>query len=255
MQSKDYSQLVFSGQRRVFFLVLAFSFLAQALIFLHNRVNTALDLVNEDFKVAVSLSNASSEETQEFKTALLALDGVEKITEIDPQQTIDSFKRSNTSFGALAQTVNPDFLPAFFELEVSTPVMLNPKVWVSDNIASMDYDAAAYFKEDHAKLAVYINAVTRFADILVFAAVFALLSFGFFVEAYYTKISTRRERAGGLIAAFFAYGLALLATYILAGPANKIYPSYAYNVFTWAQAVVLLLSLTSGWTLSKWKKF
>jgi cell division protein FtsX len=255
MASKDYSQLIFSGHRRVFFLTLAFIFLAQAAVFLQNRIRVALDFVNNDFKIAVVLNNASSKEAQQFKTALLSMDGVTKVTEIDPQQTIDSFRRASTDFSALARTLNPDFLPAFFELKVTVPVMLNPKVWVRNNIASMEYDAAAYYKEDHAKLGVYINAIVKFADIIFAACIFSLVSFGFFVEAYYTKITTGRERAGGLAAAFFAFVLAYAAVFILVAPVNKIYPAYVYSLLSWRQAVILAASLLAGWTLSKWKKF
>jgi hypothetical protein len=133
--------------------------------------------------------------------------------------------------------------------------MLNPKAWVQDNIAPMPFDAAVYYKEEQAKLAVYIDGAARFVDILLGAALFAFLAFGFFVEAYYSKIIPARERLGGVLAAAFAFALAGAAVYLMTGPLNKIYPQYIYDMLCWRQAALFAAALLAGWTLAKWKRF
>lgn len=255
MQTNDYSKIIFSGQRRVFFLILGLALLMQAALFLHNRMYLALDLISSDFKIAVTLNNASSAEAEIFRKTLLNIEGVRDVKIIDPQKTMDSFKKSNSSFAALVQAINPDFLPHFYDVKVSTEVMLNPKIWVYNNIGSMEQDASAYYKEDHARMAVYVNSLIRFGNILMVSAVFAFFAFGFFVEAYYTRISTLRERLGGVIAGAFACGLVFILTYILVSPVNKIYPAFSYNMFCWQELAVLIICIILGWSMAKWKKF
>ena len=234
------------GQIRVFFLLLAFALLAQASLFLQDRMQKALAMVNEDFKIALSLNNASAGEAAAFKTALAALDGVGKVKEISPAAALESLG---------AQGFSADLLPKFYEITVDTRVMLNPKVWVQNNIAPMPQDAAVYYKEDQAKLAVYIDMLARAANILLCTAAFALLSFGFFVEAYYAKTVVFRERMGAVLAAVLAFAVAWGALYFMTAPANKIYPGYSYDLFSWRQAALLAAALLTGWTLAKWKKF
>lgn len=247
--NKAQTNPVFSGQRRVFFLILAFAFLAQAVLFFANRAQTAMDLLNDDFKIAVVLNNATAGEAAAFKTALAALPGVSKARVIDPQQTIDSLKKPGM------QALSPDLLPRFYELSVDNEVMLNPSTWVQNNIARMPSDAAAYYKEGHAKLAVYLNAISRLANILLICCAFALISFGFFVEAFYAPAISGSVRAGGVLAAVFAFALAGGIAYILAAPLNKIYPAYQYDMLGWQQAALFTACLLAGWTLAKWKRF
>jgi len=242
----DYGKLIFSGQRRVFFLLLTFVLLAQTALFLQDRMQKALVLINEDFKVAVSLNNASAGEAAVFKNSLAALAGVRKVKEISPAAALESLG---------AQGFSADLLPKFYEIAVDTAVMLNPKVWVQNNIAPMPQDASVYYKEDQAKLAVYIDMLARTANILLAAALFALLSFGFFVEAYYTQIADFKERSGGVLAALFAFAIAWGALYFMTAPADKVYPGFAYDLFSWRQAALLAAALLTGWTLAKWKRF
>lgn len=235
-----------TGRIRVFFLLLAFAMLAQAALFLQDRMQKALIMVNEDFKIALTLNNASAGEAAAFKTALNALDGVEKVREISPASALENLG---------AQGFSADLLPKFFELTVSEKVMLNPKAWVQNNIATMPQDAAVYYKEDQANLAVYINMLAHTANILLAAAVFALLSFGFFVEAYYYKTVAFKERMAAVFAAVSAFAAAWGAVYFMTAPANKIYPGYFYDLFSWRQAALLTAALLTGWTLAKWKRF
>ena len=235
-----------NGRIRIFFLLLAFAMLAQAALFLQDRMQKALVMVNEDFKIAISLNNASAGEAAAFKTALNSLDGVERVREIPPAGALENLG---------AQGFGADLLPRFFELEVSENIMLNPKVWVQNNIAPQPWDASVYYKEDQAKLAVYINMLARTANILLGAAVFALLSFGFFVEAYYAKTVVLKERMYAVFAAVLAFAAAWGAVYFMTVPANQIYPGYFYDLFSWRQAALLTAALLTGWTLAKWKRF
>ena len=245
----DYSKLILSGQRRLFFLALALLLVAQAALFLRGRLQSALELATNDFKIAVSLKNASAGEAGDFLSALGALDGVQKAREIYPVQAARE--------GGLvsAHAISRDLLPRFYELSVDTRALLNPKAWVQANISPMPADAMVYYKEEQAKLALYINGAARLVDILLGAALFAFLAFGFFVEAYYAKIIPARERLGGVLAAALAFALAAAAVYLMAGPLNKIYPQYPYDILGWRQAALFAAALLAGWTLAKWKRF
>jgi hypothetical protein len=246
----DYSKLILSGQRRLFFLTLALLLAAQAALFLQSGLQSALEFVADDFKIAVLLNNASAGEAGDFVSALGALDGVQKAREIDP---IHAAQEGGLNISL--HTFSRDLLPRFYELSVNARVMLNPKAWVQDNIVPMKADAMVYYKEEQAKLALYIDGAARLVGILLGAALFAFLAFGFFVEAYYSRIISARERLGGVMAAAFAFSLACAAVYLLAGPLNQIYPQYEYNMLDWRQAALFAAALLAGWTLAKWKRF
>jgi len=253
MENNNYSKIVFRGYRRVFFLVFAIAMLMQAAVFMQNRIQNALKLINDDFKIVLVLNNASDAQAKEFQSNVSNISGVSSIDIIEPNSVLASLNDAGNSMSA--QAVNADFLPAFFEVKVSQDVLLNPKVWVQDNINALGQDAGAYYKEDQAKLAVYINAINKFALIALLTAAFSLLAFGFFVEAYYTKISPLNERFGGLFSALSAYVVSAGVAFALAYPLNAINPDFKYCLLNWHQLAVALLCLSAGWTLAKWKKF
>ncbi len=253
MENNSYSNIVFRGYRRVFFLVFALAMLMQAAVFMQDRIAGALRLVNDDFKIVLALNNATTQQAKDFQAFLDGLPGVTSASVIEPDSVLAALNNPNNSMSA--QAVNPDFLPAFFEIKVTQDVLLNPKAWVQENITAAGKDANVYYKEDQATLALYINAVNKFALIALLCAVFLLLAFGFFVEAYYTKISSWSERAGGLFSAFLAYVLSAGIAFALAYPVNAINPAFKYNILNLPQLSVALLCLSCGWTLAKWKKF
>ncbi len=253
MENNSYSNIVFRGYRRVFFLIFALAMLMQAAAFMQNRIAGALKLVNDDFKIVLALNNANTQQAKDFHVFLDGLEGVTSVSVIEPDTVLAALNNSNNSMSA--QAVNADFLPAFFEVKVAQDVLLNPKAWVQENITAAGKDANVYYKEDQASLALYINAVNKFALIALLCAAFLLLAFGFFVEAYYTKISSLSERFGGLFSAFVAYGLSAGAAFALAYPVNAINPDFKYCLFNWTQLALALLCLSCGWTLAKWKKF
>lgn len=253
MENKGYSHIVFRGYRRVFFLVFALAMLMQAAVFMQNRIAGALKLVNDDFKIVLALNNANTQQAKDFHLFLDGLNGVSSSAVIEPDTVLAALNNRDNSMSA--QAVNPDFLPAFFEIKVKQDVLLNPKAWVQENITDAGKDANVYYKEDQASLALYINAVNKFALIALLSSAFLLLAFGFFVEAYYTKISSLLERLGGLFSALLAYALSAGAAFALAYPVNIINPAFKYCLFNWPQLAVALLCLSCGWTLAKWKKF
>ena len=253
MENNNYSKIVFRGYRRVFFLIFALAMLMQASVFMQNRIARALDLVNDDFKMVLALNNANTQQAKDFHAFLDGINGVKEVAVIEPDTVLAALNNRDNSMSA--QAVNADFLPAFFEIKVTQDVLLNPKAWVAENITSAGKDANVYYKEDQAALALYINAVNKFALIALLSAAFLLLAFGFFVEAYYTKISSLSERAGGLFSALLVYALSAGAAFALAYPVNAINPAFKYCLLNWTQLIVALLCLSCGWTLAKWKKF
>lgn len=253
MQNNASSKIIFRGYRRVFFLVFALAMFMQAGIFMQSRIETALKLINEDFKIVLAFNTTDRKQAQEFQTNVSNVEGVESIDIIEPNNVLAALNDSGNSMSA--QAVNADFLPAFFEVKVNKDVLLNPKVWVQDNISALNQDVSTYYKEDQAKLAVYINAINKFAIIALLAGAFSLLVFGFFVEAFYTKIMPLNERFGGVFSALLAYVLSAGAAFALAYPLNSMNPDFRYCLLTWQQAALGLLCLSAGWTLAKWKKF
>lgn len=253
MENNSYSNIVFRGYRRVFFLVFALAMLMQAAAFMQNRIAGALKLVNDDFKIVLALNNANTQQAKDFHAFLDGIKGVTSVAVIEPDTVLASLNNRDNSMSA--QAVNADFLPAFFEVKVTQDVLLNPKAWVQENITSAGKDANVYYKEDQASLALYINAVNKFALIALLCAVFLLLAFGFFVEAYYTKISSWSERAGGLFSAFAAYIFSAAVAFALAYPVNAINPDFKYCLLNLTQLIIAVLCLSCGWTLAKWKKF
>jgi hypothetical protein len=250
-----YSKKNFSGGQRIFFLTLSFALLAQGSLFLLDCMRSAFRVVNADFKIAVVLNNAARDEAEVFRQSLSALNGVENVKEVNPREIINPLGGADYFAGELAQTLAPDFLPKFYEISVGRDIMLNPDIWVRNNLASREENAGIYYKESQAALAKLINALIRFAEILIFAAAFAFLSFCFFVEAHYAKISNPKERAYGVLAAIAAFLTSCGAVYILCEILKGIRGGVSYPLFLWTQGVLFILCVMSGLTLSKWKRF
>ncbi|MDR0646651.1 MAG: hypothetical protein LBG46_06895 [Elusimicrobiota bacterium] len=251
----EYKKSFFGGALRIFFLTLFFAMSAQVSLFLLDCMRFAFKSVNADFKIAAVLNNASNDEAETFKKNMEALDGVENVKEVNPREIINSLGGADYSAGELAQALNPDFLPKFYEISVDRNVILSPKAWVKNNLSAMEQDAGMYYKESHAALALRINALVRFAEILIFAAAFAFLSFCFFVEAYYIRISNSKERAYGALGAVAAFLISYGVVYTLCETLNGIYDYAVYPLFFRTQSILFILCVIFGLTLSKWKRF
>lgn len=245
---------IFTGQSRILFLLLAFALLAQCAFFLRGRASAAFEVLLSDFKVAVVLNNASSAETEEFTKKLNSLKGVSEVRYLNAKEALAMPGASSEQNGFEVFLPKEDFLPAFFELKVKEEVLLNPEAWVADNFSSMPQDAQAYYKESQAELAVYLNGLMKFVNIFLALSGFFFLSFCFFVEAYYIRITSLSQRISGVLCALLAYGISLGFCFILASPLNLIKSgSFAFELLP--QGAVFVFCLMLGWSFAKWKKF
>ena len=209
---------IFSGQSRIFFLLLALVFLAQGILFLRQKAYEAFDILNGDFKIAVVLNNANAKETQNFTKKLDGLKGVKTVRYVNAKEALGMPGASSEQNGFEVFLPKEDFLPAFFEVRVNGDIMLNPKVWVSENFSKMPEDAQAYYKESQAETAVYLNGLIKYVNIILAISIFCFLAFGFFVEAYYTRITVLAARLGGVLCGFLSYVLGTAVIFIMAGP-------------------------------------
>lgn len=245
---------IFSGQSRIFFLLLALAFLAQGILFFRQKASEAFNLLNEDFKIAVVLNNANARETQNFTKKLDGLKGVKSVRYLNAKEALGMPGASSEQNGFEVFLPKEDFLPAFFEIRVNEDVMLNAKVWVSENFSKMTEDAQAYYKESQAQTAVYLDGIVKYINILCGIILFCFLAFCFFVEAYYTRITALSIRFGGVLCGFLSYLSAACVVFIMAGPL-KIAAKQGFVFDLWPQISCLILCLMLGWTLAKWKKF
>ena len=245
---------IFSGQSRIFFLLLALSFLAQGILFFRQKASEAFNLLNEDFKIAVVLNNANAKETQNFTKKLDGLKGVKSVRYLNAKEALGMPGASSEQNGFEVFLPKEDFLPAFFEIRVNEDVMLNAKVWVSENFSKMPEDAQAYYKDSQAQTAVYLAGIVKYINILCGIIVFCFLAFCFFVEAYYTRITGLSVRFGGVLCGFLSYLSAACVVFIIASPL-KIAEKQGFVFDLWPQISCLILCLMLGWTLAKWKKF
>lgn len=245
---------IFSGQSRIFFLLLALAFLAQGILFFRQKTSEAFNLLNEDFKIAVVLNNANAQETQNFTKKLDGLKGVKSVRYLNAKEALGMPGASSEQNGFEVFLPKEDFLPAFFEIRVNEDVILNPKVWVSENFSKMPEDAQAYYKESQAQNAIYLNGIVKYVNILCAIVLFCFLAFCFFVEAYYTRITGFTVRLGGVLCGLLSYVLAGVLVFIMADPL-KIAAKQGFAFDLWPQVCCLVLSLMLGWTLAKWKKF
>ncbi len=248
------NKAIFTGQSRILFLLLALVLLAQCAVFLRGRVISAFDILRSDFKVAVVLNNASTSETQSFTKKLNSLKGVSEVRYLNAKEALSLPGAAPEQNGFEVFLPKEDFLPAFFELKVKDEVLMNPSAWVSEHFSRMPQDAQAYYKESQAQLAVYLSGLMKFVNILLALSGFFFFSFCFFVEAYYTRITSLSQRFSGVLCALLAYGVSLVFCFIITSPLNII----KGGVFTFEfgpQVAVLIFGLMLGWTLAKWKKF
>lgn len=244
----------FTGQSRIMFILLALALLLQGALFLRSQAYDAFEALLSDFKIAVVLNNASSEETEEFTKKLNSLPGVEDVRYLNAKEALAMPGASSEQNGFEVFLPKEDFLPAFFELRADKSVMMNPGAWVNDNFSKMPQDAQAYYKDSQASAAVYLDGVIKYVNIISGLSAFFFLAFCFFVEAYYTRITSLSARFGGLACGFLSYALALTVGFILLSPL-KLAGEKPFAFDLWPQAACLLLCLMLGWTLAKWKKF
>lgn len=249
MENKSFFSILFDANRRVFFILLAFALLLQGALFLQDRARRAFGALSDDFVLALTLTSGQEARSEEFLSALRALEGVQSASRVYPLKNVGSFDvRGLTS-------AFESYLPSFYEVKVKPSVLLNVKGWTEAYINTLPFSASSYFKEEQAQTAVYLDGVIRLTNILFCAAALALLVFGFFVEAYPAKPTLLKARFAGVVCALFAYGFAAGLLLVLASPLNLAGDKFVFNLWSYAQGCALLICLLTGWVLAKWKKF
>lgn len=237
---------------KIFFLVFAFGLLLQVILFCRERANYALDLIRDDFKIAVVLRNANAEQANNFSSKLYFLPEVSEVKMLK-EEDIRAYLKQGSSGLNLQAFLPKGALPYFYEVKLSKTAFLNPAAWAQQHIAPMSEDAQAYFQEQESSVALYLLGLIKTIDIVLIGAAFALFAFGFFIEVKYMPVSLT-ERLYGVGSAVFAYGFAFGFMYVLLS-FLKMLPLTPYEPFTLQQIVCFLFCLLFGRSLAKWGKF
>ena len=237
---------------KIFFLVFALGLLIQIILFCRERADYALNLIRDDFKIAVVLKNPTPDRAKNFSSKLYFLPEVSEVKMLNEEDIKGYLKQGNS--GLNLQAFLPEgALPYFYEVKLSKTAFLNPSAWAQKYIAPMSEDAQAYFREQESALAFYLLGILKTIDIVLIAAAFALLALGFFIEVKYLQVTvTERFYAAG--ASVFAYAFAFGFMYILLTFLQML-PLTPYEPFTIPQIVCFLFCLLFGRSLAKWGKF
>lgn len=247
--------IVFRGYRRVFLLVLAMAFFMQLALFIYERAQTAMAIITDDFKIVLTLPDTNLDTAQDFAAKTTALADVNAATVLNPQDVLPALRESSPSAEQSIAGILANFLPQHITLSVSTNVLLNPQVWLQENILKDNPKISVEFKQQQVQSALYFHGVVKLIKIIILLSLFCLLAFGFFVEAYFTKISPFKERVGGIFSAAVAYFISATAFFALVYPLNMISESFTYNILNPLQLAIFAVCAFMGLTLAKWKKF
>lgn len=250
MKNNNFITILFNGQRRVFFILFAITLLAQIYVFSRQNAMYALNTIQKDFKIVLSY-NASQEKQESLQNMLTHLNGVNSFKQLSSQDIFDIFSKGTK--GESDYVLNPAFVPSLYEIEVNEQVLLNTENWLKNNLYSFDENLEVYYKTQQSKLSLYLKAFIKYIDILAILVVLMFISFGFFVEAYYIKISTAKERFCGILCGLIASALALLTSHILLTYLSLDLPFE--NIISKEQLIIVFLVMLLGGTLSKWKRF
>ena len=205
--------------------------------------------MEEDFKVVLSY-NAEQEKQESLSNFLNHLEGVNKVKKLSSQDIFDIFSKG--AKGQSDYVLNPAFVPALYELQVNREVLLDTETWLQKNLYTFDEALEVYYKTGQNKTALYLQGFIKYIDILACLTLLALISFGFFVEAYYTQISNSKERIIGMCCGLLAGLISLIVRVILITYLALNLPlttDYKSQIF------IVLFTLVLGGTMSKWKRF
>ena len=237
---------------KIFFLVFALGLLIQIILFCRERADYALNLIRDDFKIAVVLKNPTPDQAKNFSSKLYFLPEVSEVKMLNEEDIKGYLKQGNS--GLNLQAFLPEGAwPYFYEVKLSKTAFLNPSAWAQKYIVPMSEDAQAYFQEQESALAFYLLGILKTIDIVSIAAAFALLALGFFIEVKYLQV-TVTERFYAVGASVFAYAFAFGFIYILLTFLQML-PLMPYEPFTIPQIVCFLFCLLFGRSLAKWGKF
>ena len=237
---------------KIFFLVFALGLLLQIILFCRERANFALDLIRDDFKIAVVLKNATPEQAKNFSSKLYFLPEVGEVRMLTEDDIKAYLKQGNSGMN-LQAFLPKGALPYFYEIKLSKTAFLNPSAWAQQYIAPISEDAQAYFQEQESSVAFYLLGLIKTIDIILIGVAFALLALGFFIEVKYLPIAVT-ERLYAVGASVFAYGFAFGFMYILLTFLQML-PLTPYDPFTLMQIGCFLFCLLFGRSLAKWGKF
>lgn len=250
MKNNSLINILLNGHRRVFFILFAFALLAQIFVFARQNATLALNAVQKDFKIVLSY-NAPEEKQQSLQNVLKHLNGVENFKQLSSQDIFDIFSKG--AKGSSDYVLNPAFVPALYEIKVKEEVLLNTEDWIKNNLASFDENLEIYYKTQQNQTAIFLKAFLKYINILALLVILALVSFGFFVEAYYIKISTAKERLCGILCGLIASLVAFVLSKALLTYLSLSVP-YKYG-FCKEQIIIIVLVMVLGGTMSKWKRF
>ena len=237
---------------KIFFLVFAVALLLQVILFCRERANLALDLIRNDFKIAIVLKNTTFEQAKNFSSKLYFLPEVSEVKMLNEDDIKSYLKQGNSGLN-LQAFLPKGALPYFYEVKLSKTAFLNPSAWAQQYIAPMSEDAQAYFQEQESAVGFYLLGIIKTIDIVLVGVAFALFALGFFIEVKYLPV-TVTERFYAIGASVFAYGFAFGFMYVLL-TFLKMLPLTPYDPFTLVQIGCFLFCLLFGRSLAKWGKF
>ena len=249
MKNNNLISTLFNGERRVFFILLAVIFLAQIYIFARQNAKFALNSVEKDFKIVLSY-NAEPQKQEALQKILKNTNGIVNYKLLSSQDIFDIFSKG--AKGKSDYVLNPAFVPALYEVQVNQQVLLNIESWLKKNLYNFDSGLEVYYKTQQSTLALYLKAFIKYIDILAILTILALISFGFFVEAYYTQISTAKERISGILCGLIASLTVIIISNILITSLSVNLPyKFCYKELL----AIIILAMVLGGTMSKWKRF
>ena len=237
---------------KIFFMVFAVALFLQVILLCRERFTYALDLIREDFKIAVVLRNASSAKAKTFSSKLYFLPDVEDVKALNEDDIKGYLKQGNSGLD-LQSFLPQGVLPHFYEVKLKKEAFLNPNVWAEQNIKPMGEEVQVFFQERESVLALYLLGLIKTIDIALIAAAFALLALGFFIETKKLQISAT-ERFYALSTSIIAYTCAFGFMYVLL-TYLKMLPLTPYNPFEIPQLICFIFCLLFGRSLAQWSRF
>ena len=237
---------------KIFFIVFAVALLLQIILLCRERMEYALDLIREDFKIALVLKNATAEQAKQFYSTIYFLPEVEEV-KILTEQDIKTYLRQGNSGLNLQAFLPQGVLPYFYEVHLSRNAFINPSAWAQTYINPRSEEVQAYFQEKESSLGLYLLGLLKTLNIAIIATAFALLALGFFIESKYLPVSVT-ERFYAVGASVLAYTAAFGFMFILL-TFLKLLPLTPYDPFAITQIICFLFCLLFGRSLAKWGKF
>lgn len=237
---------------KIFFMVFAVALLLQIILLCRERFTYAVDLIREDFKIAVVLKNASSAKAKSFSSKLYFLPNVADVKALNEDDIKGYLKQGNSGLN-LQSFLPQGALPYFYEVKLSREAFLNPNIWAEQNIKPMGEEVEVFFQERESVLALYLLGLLKTIDIALIVVAFALLALGFFIETKKIQVNVS-ERLYALSFSIIAYTAAFGVMYMLLSYL-KMLPLTPYEPFEINQLICFVFCLLFGRSFAKWVKF